>query len=245
MRAVGDARDADAVVRAPARSCPATSVPWPLRSYGKVVAADEVVAAHEAAAVEVGRLAGSGGPAGAVGDAGVEHRDDHAAAAGAAGRDRVVPGVWASTPNGPTKFHWSAAQPPVPAARVVGREGGRAWRRSWAARGRRAGRRSSFAAACGERLAAGHLARAACPAVDHAGRLRPRPRAGSRRAPRRWCPRRYLTTSSPGTCGGGRSRAARAARSEVRQPSRRRPRRGRLNARVTWRRLVDTWAGDS
>ena len=57
---------------------------------GEGVVVDEVIAAHELVGAEVGRAAKA--PAVGVGDAGVEHRDDHAAAAGGAVGGDVGPG---------------------------------------------------------------------------------------------------------------------------------------------------------
>ena len=144
---VGDARDADAVVRAWAIT-PGDEGPVAVAVVREVVAADEVVAAHEAAAVEVGRAQVAAVRRGPVGDPGVEHRDGHALAARRCRRRSRCPRRPATLiPNGPTKFHCSAGPAAVPAAGIVRREGGRAWRRSSAARGRRAGRVRSFAAA--------------------------------------------------------------------------------------------------
>ena len=58
---------------------PATWVPWPLRSSGRLAVVDEVIALDELAGGEVGAAAEAAAER-AVGDAGVEHRDGDAAA---------------------------------------------------------------------------------------------------------------------------------------------------------------------
>ena len=90
LRAVGEAGDAAAVVGALAdRAGDVRAVA--VLVVGEAVVVDEVVAAHEVAAREVGRAAEA--PAVGVRDAGVEHRHGHAAPAGAADVDQVLPGV--------------------------------------------------------------------------------------------------------------------------------------------------------
>ena len=112
---VGDARDADAVVRA-LRDHARHEGPVAVAVVREVVVAHEVVAAHEAAAVEVRGAQVAAVRRGPVGDAGVEHGHRHAR------RRPALPAAialsqaaWTPIPNGPVKFHCSAAQPPVPA----------------------------------------------------------------------------------------------------------------------------------
>ena len=202
---------------------PATKVPWPLRSYGKLVVAHEVVAAHEAGAVEVGARAGSGGRA----------RSGRRPRCRARRRSRLPPPALPAAialsqaaptliPNGPVKFHCSAAQPPGPVLPgIVGREGGRGgdvvrhgvdarWpRRSSAAAAARTGRRRTVdpLGAGVDGAAGADSGRLARPAARAAVRG---PRRDTSRAarPARAAPRRQAPLQ-PGT----RKTAARAVRS--------------------------------
>ena len=87
-RAVGEARDPDAVVRRLGDGRRHVR-PVPVVVLGVGVVVDEVVALDEARPEQVGRAAEA--PAVGVGDARVEHRDDRPAAAGPADVDEVLP----------------------------------------------------------------------------------------------------------------------------------------------------------
>ena len=188
---------------------PATKVPWPLRSYGSVLLRTKSWPRTKRLRSRSGARHVAAVRRGPVGDAGVEHRHGHAAAARVAGGDRVVPGGLDADPE-------RAGEVPLqgrPAARaaaagIVGREGGRARRRSsaraWTTRGS-----ALELAAGGGRVAAGRLDPLGAP-VDRARRTRtPAARRTACALRRRWCPRGTSRPARPGRCGAAAAGPAR------------------------------------
>ena len=219
-RVVGDARDADAVVRRLRDQCRRRTCRGRCGRTGSALPRTKSWPRTKRLRSRSGALQVAAVARVAVGDAGVEHRDDHALAARRAGVDRVLPGVLARRSRTGRRSS-TAGWPSRPGPPRPGSFGMKAVARRDVVRHARA-RRAGSDSQLRRRLVGGpSAARPATrwrPAVDHARPTRtPAARADRVALGAASCRRGTSRPARPATCGARRARRAAASDRERRR----------------------------